>query len=69
MRHHYQGIEKMKENGSSKGVGHKSKSSSMCKYYDKNHAGAVPEDLISAASECWKNARTNLTALLMRYFT
>ena len=37
----------MKKNASSKGVGHKSKSSSMCKYYDKNHAGAVPEDLFS----------------------
>ena len=35
------------ENASSKGVGHKSKSSSMRKHYDKNHAGAGPEDLFS----------------------
>ena len=27
--------------------GHKSTSSSVCKHYDNNHAGAVPEDLLS----------------------
>ena len=27
--------------------GHKSKSSSVRKQYDKHHAGAVPEDLLS----------------------
>jgi len=28
-------------------VGHKSTSSSVCKHFDNNHTGAVPEDLLS----------------------
>ena len=47
---------------------HKSKSSSVRKHYDNDHAGAVPEDLVSCF-KVLKNAGTNSIVLSRRCFT